>query len=88
MRSKWLCSLTVQWRERDMRIAFCMASLFGTGNVPGCPMQISHTVVLGSLPKASLSHPQKSFVLVFIWACTSRPMIVSSTAIDVILPGL
>ena len=40
-----------------------IASAFGTGSDPGCPMQIGHVFVLGSSPK-TLRHPQNIFVAV------------------------
>lgn len=72
----------VQPMASDALTAFQIASLLTTGSVPGWPMQTSHTVVLASLPKASLLQPQNIFVFVFIWAWTSRPMMASNWDMD------
>jgi hypothetical protein len=50
------------------------ALLFKTGRAPGRPIHIGQTFTLGSLPKQL----QNNLVSVESWACTSRPIDVSS----------
>ena len=65
-----------------------------TGRVPGMPMQIGQTRVLGSSVPPSggaVAQAQNIFESVLSWACTSMPMTVSyfvrvSTAMAPIVP--
>src|SRR5580704_2928769 len=49
------------------------ACRFSTGKAPGSPRHTGHTFVFGGLPNW-VEQPQKIFVLVRSWTCTSSPM--------------
>src|SRR5438034_11393218 len=57
-----------------------IASAFGTGSDPGCPMQTGHVSVFGSSPKV-LRQPQNIFVAVLSSTWHSSPITVSHPAI-------
>jgi hypothetical protein len=62
-------------RASAARTARSKAWRFITGSDPGRPRQVGQTCVLGGAPNF-VEHPQKSFVFVSSWTCTSRPMTV------------
>src|SRR6218665_2851548 len=74
----------VQSTAMPIITAYSTAFLLTTGSTPGMPEQISHTLVLGSLPN-SVEQAQNSFELVRSWACTSSPMTTSYSAIQILL---
>src|SRR5215475_5742448 len=49
------------------------ARLFSTGRAPGKPRHTGQTLVFGGSPKC-VEQPQKIFVFVSSWTCTSSPM--------------
>src|SRR6185369_6531518 len=55
------------------------ASSSSTGSEPGCAVQTGQMREFGSPPKPA-SQPQKSFVLVASWQCTSSPITGSNAA--------
>ena len=59
-----------------MRIASSTACLLRTGNEPGRPRHVGHTLVFGSSPNM-FGQPQNSFVLVLSSQCTSSPITIS-----------
>ena len=61
-------------------MASSTASRFSTGSAPGMPRQTGQTFVFGGAPKL-VGQPQKIFVAVASWTCTSRPMTGSYFAI-------
>ena len=65
----------VQSSARAARRARSNARSFITGSEPGSPRQVGQTWVLGGAPKV-VRQPQKSFVRVWSWTCTSSPMMV------------
>src|SRR5436305_881035 len=74
-----LRSAILQPNAFPARIAIDTALSFSAGNAPGSPRHTGHTSVLGGAPKA-VEQPQKIFVLVRSWACTSSPITGSQSA--------
>src|SRR5580658_2463049 len=62
-------------------MAISSARPFNTGSAPGSPRQTGHTFVLGGAPNP-VAQPQKIFVRVLSWTCTSRPITGSYFAIS------
>src|SRR3989338_4286884 len=60
---------------------FLRAVSFITGSMPGNPIQIGHTFVLGIMPKESVLHEQNIFDCTLICACISKPITVSKSDI-------
>src|SRR6266581_1402679 len=56
------------------------ACRLSTGSAPGSPRQTGQTFVLGGAPKL-VGQPQKIFVRVASWTCTSKPITGSYRAI-------
>src|SRR5262249_60591369 len=52
------------------------AFAFNTGSAPGIPRHTGQTLVFGGAPNP-VGHPQKIFVAVANWACTSSPITAS-----------
>jgi hypothetical protein len=62
--------------ERHALIASWIAFLFKTGITPGIPKHIGQVFSFAGLPN-SVGHEQNIFDLVFNWAWTSSPIIIS-----------
>src|ERR1035441_9269917 len=62
-------------------MASSTAAPLSTGSAPGRPRQTGQTLLFGCAPKL-VGQPQKIFVAVASWTCTSRPMTGSYLAIS------
>src|SRR6266849_5631010 len=65
-------------------MASSSAARLSTGSAPGSPRHTGQTLVFGGAPKL-VGQPQKIFVLVPSWTCTSSPITASYLAIS---PGV
>jgi len=63
----------VQFVANPILMIYSTCILFITGNTPGIPRQIGHTLELGSFPNC-VEQPQNVFDLVKSCAWTSRPI--------------
>ena len=63
----------MQFSANPALMAMSTAGLFSTGNAPGSPRQTGQTFWFGGAPKL-VGHPQKIFVRVASWTCTSSPI--------------
>src|SRR6185312_6972275 len=69
-------SRTWQFSAIEASAANSTARRFNTGSAPGIPRQTGQTLVLGGAPNL-VEQPQKIFVSVSSWTCTSSPMTAS-----------